>query len=354
MKIKIHSSELNRMMKTLTQCIDPKSAERGNVEIIYDNNLLSIRGTNGHYSAVMSTPILGGDGEIFCVDGTMFARVCAMCNGEIEISTDGKVCTVNGAGRTRLPLVDANIPAFDPVEGKECRIKSEAFSRGYSSVSYAISSDESRVVLTGVLMESSSKGMQMVTLDGFKMAMEYVPCETEEMRIIVPGAFMKLIASSTYAGETITLQTDGKRLQASTDGMMISCVLLSGDFPDYKRILPKEFKTESMVYADQLAYALKCGSVVNQSNNLVKLNVGETTMSVMSNSEQADFDADVECETHGDPLKIAFNHKFLMETINSITGNSIVMQFNSPITPCVVHEKDSDGWRLILPVRVAG
>ena len=354
MKIKIHSSELNRMMKTIVQCIDPKSQSLGNIEVVHDNNILSVRGTNGRYAAVMSTPVLGGDGESFCVDGQLFAKVCAMCSGEIDISTDEKSCTVKGAGRTRLPIVNAKIPAFEYVNGKACSIKAEAFSRGYSSVAYAISSDENRLVLSGVLMESDTEGVRMVTLDGFKMAMETVPCKTDDIQMIVPGAFMKLVSSSTFAGETITFKTDGKRVQVSTDGMAISCVLLSGEFPDYKKILPTVFKTSSLVYADQLQYALKCGGVVNQSNNLVKLNVGETSMTVMSNSEQADFDAEVGCETQGDALKIAFNHKFLMETITSIVGNEIVMQFNSPISPCVVKAKDSDGCRLILPVRVAG
>ena len=105
MKIKIQSAELNRMMKTISQCIDPRFSGRGNIEFIYDNNMLSIRGTNGQVTAVVSTPVLGGDGEIFCIDGAMFAKVCALCNGEIEISTDGKNCIVKGAGRTRLPII---------------------------------------------------------------------------------------------------------------------------------------------------------------------------------------------------------------------------------------------------------
>ena len=82
MNIKIHSSELNRMMKTLSQCINPKDQYRSNVEVIYDNNMLTIRGTDGQVSAVMSAPILGGDGEVFCVDGSLFAKVCAMCSGD--------------------------------------------------------------------------------------------------------------------------------------------------------------------------------------------------------------------------------------------------------------------------------
>ena len=354
MNIKLHSAELSRMMKTMTQCIDPKSQNLGNIEIIYDNNLFSIRGTNGQISAVMSAPVLGGNGESFCIDGTMFARVCAMCNDIVDVSTDGKVCTVKGAGRTRIPIVKAKIPAFEHVEGKTCTVRTEDFRAGYNSVSYAISSDQGRVVLTGVLMESTDDGMRMVSLDGFRMAVEDVSCESDDIRVVVPGAFMKLVATSTLLGERITLKTDGKRIQASTDSVLMSCTLLSDDFPDYKRILPTEFKTESLVAVDDIQNALKCGSVVNTSNNLVKMEVKEDAIKVMSNSEQADFDADVKCATNGDTLKIAFNHKYLLETIASVSEKSMTMRFNSSVSPCVIQGKDSNGCRLILPVRVAG
>ena len=139
-----------------------------------------------------------------------------------------------------------------------------------------------------------------------------------------------------------------------TDSVLMSCTLLSDDFPDYKRILPTEFKTESLVAVDDIQNALKCGSVVNTSNNLVKMEVKEDAIKVMSNSEQADFDADVKCATNGDTLKIAFNHKYLMETIASVSEKSMTMRFNSSVSPCVIQGKDSNGCRLILPVRVAG
>lgn len=354
MNIKVHSSELSRMMKTVCQCLDTRSENLGNIEIVYDNNLLTIRGTNGSISAVMSTPVLGGDGEVFCVDGTMFAKVCAMCSGEVNISTDGKVCTVKGAGRTRLPIVKAKIPAFEPVHGKTCTVKADAFSRGYGCVAHSISDDQGRIQLTGVLIESADDGVVMVTLDGFMMSVEPVECDTDEMKIIVPGSMMKLISASTYAGDTITICTDGKRIQASTDGMMLSCALIAGEYPDYRRLLPTGFKTECITHADQILSALKSGSVVNTANNLVKLNVSEDDITVMSNSEQADFEAEVSCMTNGDGLKIAFNHKYLMETIGSVIQNEITMKFNAPTNPCIIQGKGSDGLRLLLPVRVMG
>ena len=354
MNIKVHSSELNRMMKTISQCIDPKSQRLANIEIIYDSNLLSVRGSNGQISAVMSTPLLGGDGESFCVDGTMFARVCSMCSGEVTIETDAKNCIVKGAGRTRIPIIQADIPAFERVNGNTCSVRSEVLSRGYSSVSYAISADQNRPVLTGILMESTDDGVRMITIDGFRMAVETIQCETDKFRAIVPGAFIKLVAASTYAGEVVKLQTNGKRIQASTDGMMIACTLLTGDFPDYNRIMPTSYKTESILHADALQSTLKCGSVVNAGNNLVKLIVEENDVKVMSNSEEADYEAEVACITNGEGLKIAFNLKYMMETIASITENEITMHFNSSNSPCIITPKNSSGFRLILPVRVMG
>ena len=356
MKIKLHSSELNRMMKTMMQCIDSRDPNLGNIAVIYDNNLLTIRGTNGHYAAVMSTPLLGGDGEVFHVDGTLFAKVCAMCNGDIEISTDGKVCTIKGAGRTRLPIIDANIPAYSPVQGSVCEICAEDISRGYSSVSYAVSGDTSRLVLTGILLETGNEGAVMVTLDGFKMAIEHIDSENhDEMKTVIPGSFMKLVSTSTFSGDVVKIITDGKRIEARTDGMMISCTLLSGDFPPYAAIFPKDFKTETLVNADNLMNALKSSGAVNAMNNLVKLHVEADKITVMSNSEHADFDAEVPCNTHGDSLTIAFNHKFLMETINSVNAEDIVVKFNTPLSPAVAEAaNENSGSRLILPVRVQG
>lgn len=354
MKIKVHSAELNRMMKTISQCIDPRFFGRGNIEFIYDNNMLSIRGTNGQVTAVVSTPVLGGDGEIFCIDGAMFAKVCALCNGEIEISTDGKNCTVKGAGRTRLPIIPADIPNYSHVDGPTTTVLSDDLTRCYKSVAYAVSEDQSRVQLTGILTEVGEYGLKMTALDGFQMSIETAQCRGETMKAIVPGTFMKLVVQGACSGADVKLRTDGKRIEAVTDGMMLVGGLLDGEFPDTKRILPTSFTTECLVRVEELRNALKSGSVVTSKQNLVKLVISHDYVRVMSNSEEADYDADVPCDTQGNELKIAFNNKYLMNTINAITTEDAVLKLNSSVSPCVVQGKDEVGIRLLLPVRVAG
>lgn len=358
MNIKIHSSELNRIMKTIRQCIDPRMQQQyGNIEVSHDSNLLTIRSTNGQFSAVMSTPMLGGDGEKFCVDGDMFARVCAMCKGEILIDTDdGKNCIIKGNGRTRLPIVNKTIPEFEEISnGSSVDVKAEEFINGYYGVSHAISSDQNnRIILTGVLMDVKADSIMMVALDGFRMAYEEISYEGDEMKIVVPGAFMKLVCDSVEKGETISFKTYNGRLQVSAEGMTLYSPLLVGEFPDYERIMPKEFKTTTLVNIGLLRDALKSSSVICDTSKLVKLTIGKENITVSGNSEQADYEAQIQCGTNGNELTIAFNLKYLMETIGSISTEESIMMFNTPSSPCVIHGKDDTGTRLVLPVRVAG
>ena len=353
MNIKVPASELNRMMKALSQCIDPKSQDRSCIEIIHDNSTLTARGTDGQFSAVMSTPLLGGDGESFCVDGTLFARVCSMGAGDITIVTDDKTCTVKGTGRTRLPIVKAKVPAFVQVSGKTINVQAQQFAFSFNAVEFAIATDQTRLVLTGVHVEESNNALTMTALDGFKMSSDTQACEGDDIVMVVPGAFMKMIRNNTSAGDTIKITTDGKKIQAETDGMIISSTLLANEYPDYKRILPTEFKTEVLIDTDPLRSALKNSSVICDTK-LVKMIVAGNKLTVTGNSDKADYEADINCEQQGPDITIAFNQKYLVNTINSITDDKIILKFNTPSNPCVIGTRDSSGFRLILPVRVMG
>lgn len=351
MNIKVHSSDINRMMKTIVQCTDQKDiTNRANVQITFDNNKLFFTASNGQFSAVMFTPVLGGDGETFCVDASMFAKVCAMQNGEIVLSTDEKFCTIKGVGRTRLPIVDANIPGIDGIDGEKITVNAADFSHCYDSVSYAIATDQSRIQLTGVLTETDGNNMRMVALDGFQLSVEEVPCKGDASKIVIPGGFMKLISQSVSGGEELTLITDGKIVIAETEGITLRCGLLVGDFVDYNRILPKEFTTLCKVNVTAFRDALKAGNVVNNKQNLVKLVVGMENVTIKNNSEQADYEASVPCATQGNELKIAFNQKYLTNMIGAVIDEEAEIGFNSSTAPAVIRAKN--GCRLTLPVRV--
>lgn len=355
MKIKVHSNDLNRMMKVIGQCLDPKHQAFANVEIRHDGNQLTVRSTNGSMSARMSTPLLGGDGEAFCVDGGMFQKVCAICSGMIEIITEGKNCIIKGSGRTRLPIVSADIPEIDPIDGQSVTVESGDFSKCYGKVAYAVSSEQTRLILTGICTETDGSTMRMVALDGFQMSIEKTRCEGDAIKVVIPNQLARLIARSVLPGDKLTLKTDGRSIIAETDDMMLKGALLAGEYIDYQKIMPETFGTEVRLKAENVINALKSGSAVNSKQHLIKLNIETENVRFMSNSEQASYEADVACETQGKEMNIAFNERFLMNAMSTIdSGDSTVLCLNSPVSPAVVRDMETGGKRLLLPVRVMG
>ena len=85
-----------------------------------------------------------------------------------------------------------------------------------------------------------------------------------------------------------------------------------------------------------------------------KMKVESDQITVSSNSETADYEAEMPCITQGSGLTIAFNQKYIMNTMGVIGDDTAVMKFNSSLSPCVIQAKGSDGIHLTLPVRIAG
>lgn len=351
MNIRIPSADMNRMMKIISKCTG-KLTE--NVEVIHDNNLLTVRGTDGVISAVATAPLLGGDGESFCVDGAMLTRVCAQCRGVIQIETSDRVCTIKGAGRTRIPIVEKKVKAFEPVEGMSMTVKGSDLTGCYGKVSYAISTNQARVALTGVQMSTGFGKMKLAALDGFQLAVEETECSGDEVRILVPGAFMKMVTESVFPDDEVRFTTDGKRVQITTNDLTMNCPLLQGQFPDYDRMMPKEFKTEALVKVDQLSDALKSGSVVLNKDMAVALTIDDGSIHIRNNSEHGEFEAEVACDVQGEHMRIGFNEKYLINALNMCGEDEAVIKFSGPVSPVIVHGKGKDGIHLTLPARIFG
>ena len=87
---------------------------------------------------------------------------------------------------------------------------------------------------------------------------------------------------------------------------------------------------------------------------MVKMIISGNKLTVTGNSDKADYEADIDCEQQGPDITIAFNQKYLVSTINSVSDDKIVLKFNAPVNPCVIGTREGSGFRLILPVRNAG
>lgn len=349
MNVKIHSGELNRIMKVLSGCVDPRFTQYSNVEISHVDNKLTFRATNGQQYIRMTSPMMGEDSETFCVDGKKLSSVAGIQKGDVNISTDGKIVTVRGTGRTRLTQVNMKLGVPASVDGHTVSVNGDAFMKAVGKVAYAISHDDTRVILTGMLLDVEAGKMTMVALDGFQMSKEVIDCDGDDMRVVVPSTMIRRICDCIEPSDTVTITTDGTRICARTAESEVIGGALVGEFIDYKRLTPDKFATATVFSRSAMQEVLNGAGVTGV--RLIQLNIAENEITFNSRSEETEFEADVPCITHGDWITIAFNRDYLMNALKSISEEEAVMRLNSAVSAAVIEGKDSGGMRLLLPVR---
>ena len=151
------------------------------------------------------------------------------------------------------------------------------------------------------------------------------------------------------------LLIDKGRMQCTFGNIRLTSVLLAGEYIDYRRILPTDFKTEAMANKENVQDAIERASLMAREgkNNLIRMSFREDVLKINSNAELGDVEEEMEASLNGEPIDIAFNARYITDVIRNVPDEELCMKFNSSVSPCVVVPQKGDEYLyLILPVRV--
>lgn len=231
-----------------------------------------------------------------------------------------------------------------------------------SKVMFAVSTDESRKILTGILIETYQNETRLVGLDGFRLALQRIEVENpvpegkEYISAIVPGRVMNELSRMLPDDDDkmAVLTYSPSHIMISFDNVRLYTTLLTGEFIDYKRILPEKWTTEIVVQRQLFGEAIeRCGLMAREGkNNLIYLDLEEGHMAMTSAAERGDVREDMEIGFTGEKMRIAFNSRFLTDVIRNVDSDSIRMCFNSSVSPCLIRPVEGNRYTfLVLPVR---
>lgn len=358
MNVTIQSGELSRMMKIAGSCFD--TILNAYVELCHNDNLLTIRSIRSDMGVKISCPAMGGDGEKVVVDGKVFSNIIAKCTGSVTISTDGKSCTVKTRGRTKIPLLPVNMASMEEVDGTSVKLNADRFLRAIRKTQYAVCQDQTRMILTGTLYEFRNAPKfgkaRFVAIDGNMLALEEVPYEsTNSMKVVVPQSITNLVCASVGKNDEIHIITDGKRIEFFTDEVTIIGTLLRGEYLDYEKLFSMNNpETEVRIGREELLDVIKSATVASGSSKLIRLSIAENKLSVSSNSEEADFEAEIDCDVIGKDIRIAFAVHNLMNTMSVLDSDNIILKLNTSVSPMIICEQDTENIHLVMPVHLHG
>ena len=266
----------------------------------------------------------------------------------------------------RCASIRTTITGFDPVEYPELpQVEGESFSLPQNTLKdmigrtlFAIAQDESRPILTGCLMEINHTEMRVVALDGFQLALRKHACEEElpKLSAVVPGKVLGELAKILEDSDDVVELHFGKSyLTADVGPTRVVARLLEGEFIRYRQILPQDWTTRVRVSRRELDAAVDRAALMarENKNNLIKMHIGDSEMLITSNAELGDVREEVPVTSEGHDLAIAFNVRYIADTLRAIEDDEVLIRFNSNVSPCLFCPVEGDNYLyLALPVRV--
>lgn len=237
------------------------------------------------------------------------------------------------------------------------------------AVAFAASVDESRPVLTGVLLHMEGKTISMAATDGFRLALHKTDLSVslEKKQVIIPASVLKevlRILSATKASTiTLYLPSAGSQAVLRLENVQIVSQLIDGKFPDFQVIIPKGYKTRTIVDAGELLKACKqAGIIAREGSNVVRFLLqpgadesGKVKL-LSASAETGESEIELDATVEGQELEIAFNVKFLQDALEAISTKCVVIETNTHNTPATIcPATEQDAYRYVLmPMHIDG
>jgi len=304
---------------------------------------------------------------------TLTDMVNSFTDPEVVFSVNGKPeaslkCgsykgVVKGVEASEFP----SIPQFDVSGG--IPFEAGALKEMIRAGSFAACVDESRPILTGVLLQMDGKTVTMAATDGFRLALYKtdVPLTLNKKQLIVPASVLKEVVRilGTTKASTITLflPLSGSQVVLRCENVQIVSQLIDGKFPDFQVILPKGDKTRTVVNTGELLKACKqAGIIAREGSNVVRFHLqpgseGSGKVKLLAASDDTgESEIELEATVEGQELEIAFNVKFLQDVLEAISTKSVVIETNAYNTPATIRPAgEQDLYRYVLmPMHIDG
>ena len=369
MILSMNSQDLLEGLNTVTRAISARPAKQilEGVFLSAEGNRLKMVCSDGSLTIeCVNEAEVQEEGQTV-LPGRLFTELIRkMPDGKVSISvTDTRTATIRCMkNRSNLAIMNAaEFPEMAPLStGSTVKIPQKKLKDMISHVVFAIATDESRQILTGSLLEVSHGEARMVALDGFRLAMQKVfqpfelPDDVDLVRAIIPGKVLNELSRILPEDDAFCImQIDKMRMQCSFGNIKLSSVLLVGEYIDYRRIIPTEFRTQVLTNRNNVEESIDRASLMAREgkNNLIKMSFRDEQLKITSNAELGDVEEIMDATISGDPIDIAFNARYINDVIRNVSDDNLCMKFNTSVSPCVVvPQKGEDYIYLILPVRV--
>jgi DNA polymerase-3 subunit beta len=236
-------------------------------------------------------------------------------------------------------------------------VDGEALIETIGRVGRSASRDESRPVLTGILVRFEPGKVVMAATDSYRLAVKETPVvgELPELEAIIPArALQELSRIAAGAGE-LQLGMQENHVVFGIDGTWLTTRRIDGQFPNYRQLLPEQFEHTLALPREELLDVVRRVSLMAQRNSPLRLRFAEGELTVSAQTQDVGEAREALPATYNaDTMEIGFNAEFLRDGLESVDSDTVKLKLISPLRPAVLEGETDDYTYLIMPIRLAG
>ncbi|MCX6795545.1 MAG: DNA polymerase III subunit beta [Candidatus Falkowbacteria bacterium] len=284
-------------------------------------------------------------------------------NEELKIECDNYKTKIKGENAKEFPL----IPTLSGENFCLCDI--EDLKRALSRVIFAVSTNENRIELSGVLFSFFGSRLVLASTDSYRLAEKEITIDwrgvpIEDQKFIVPAKtiqeFLRMISnfsesdSSEEKNNQVKIFISDNQIMFSVGSTDLVSRLINGNFPDYRQIVPEKFNTSVILSRGELLRAVKAASIFSKSGiNDVGLEFKGDKLVVYSSSGQSgESRIELSCEKNGNDNEITVNFRYLLDGLNNIGDEEINLKVISDNSPCMLSPtKEENYFYIVMPIR---
>ena len=299
------------------------------------------------------------------IQGKYILEIIRKLDGKVinfELLDNIKVLISCGKSEFNLNCMDSSeFPNLNIEEKKEPIILNKNdFKNLISKTSFAVSTQETRPILTGINFKIINDRLECIATDSYRLAKKYVNLDniiTEDINIVIPGKnLIELTKIIEDNGKNIEMHVFTNKVLFKFDDTLFQTRVLSGNFPDVNRLIPESFELEIKANAIEFFNVIDRAALLTseKDKNIVKFESLETEVIVSSYSpEIGKVEEKMNVNKNNDnDIKIAFSSKYMMDAIKTVESENVVLNFNNDVQPIIIlDEEDKTLLQLILPIK---
>jgi DNA polymerase III subunit beta len=329
------------------------------IEVVGD--ALHLAGTDLDLTIQVQAAISGmGDGVAVVPARLVADIVRALEPGAVTVEADDDELRI-ASGRSQFAvrtLPVAEFPRLPSPSGDLVTLPAEGMEEALRQVVRAASSEDSRPILTGVLMTAEEGGLRLVATDSYRLAVRDLPGTSvlrEGQRVLVPSRALAELQRLLGAGE-VTLRLGEHDATFTLGEVQLTTRLIEGEFPNYRQLIPQSYPNRLIVGRDAFLDAVR----------RVKLLVKDTTTPVrialrpdgieltVITQDLGQATEDVDAKYEGSEMTVAFNPAYLIEGVEAISGDEVQLETLDALKPATIRPTEGGEYLyLLMPVRVS-